>query len=163
MIYIIIIFSFLFEASFSNIISNDSLFVPLFLLTSLVILFPYFKNKKINYIIVCLLCGLFYDISFADSVFINTISFGLCGSFIILLYTYVSYNLCSSNLINIIVIILYRIISYIILCIIDYISFNEMRLLEGIYSSLIVNIVYGIVIYIIIDKISKIFQIKRVE
>lgn len=163
MIYIIIMFSFLFEASFTNIISNNSLFVPLFFITSLVILFPYFKNKYINFIIVCLLCGLFYDIAFTDSIFVNTLSFGLCGGLIILGYNYVNYNIFSSNIINMIILILYRIISYIMLCIVDYISFNEMDLLRGIYSSLIVNLIYGIIIYIIIDKIAKIFQIKRVE
>lgn len=163
MIYIILIISFLLESSFSNITNINSLFTPLFLLTSLVLLYPYFKKSNSNFIIVCVICGLIYDISFSDSVFINTLSFGLSGGLIILGYNYVNYNIYSSNFINLMVIIFYRIVSYILLCIVDYIHFNEMSMIEGIYNSIIVNIIYGILIYIIIDLIAKIFNIKRVE
>lgn len=163
MIYIIIIFSFLFESVFSNIVNTYSFLTPLFLLTSLAILYPYFKNKKINFVIICIICGLFYDIVFTDSPFINTISFGLCSGLIILIYNYVNYNIFSSNIINVINIIFYRIISYLLLCIIDVIHFDELILLEGIYKSLLVNVIYGIILFIIIDLLSKIFNIKRVE
>lgn len=163
MIYIIIIFSFLFESVFSNIVNIYSFLTPLFLLTSLVILYPYFKNKKINFIIFCIICGLLYDIVFTDSPFINTITFGICSGLIILSYNYVNYNIFSSNIINVINIVFYRIISYLLLCIIDYSNFNELILLEGIYNSIIVNIVYGIILFIVIDLLSKIFNIKRVE
>ena len=163
MIYLIIIFSFLFESLFSNVVNINTFLTPLFLLTSLSILFSYFKNKKTNFFIVSIICGFFYDIVFTNSLFINTISFGICSGLIILIYNYVSYNLISSNFINIIIIIFYRIISYFLLCIIDLIKFNESNLLEGIYNSLLVNIVYGIIIYLIMDVLSKIFNIKRVE
>ena len=176
MIYVIIIFSMLFESAFSNIVNLNTFLVPLFLLTSLVILYPYFKNKKINFIIVCTVCGFLYDIILTNSSFINTLSFGIVGSLIekpadpnpegsliVLCYNYINYNIYSSNFLNIIMIILYRIISYLILCIIDFIKFNEMDLLESIYNSLLVNVVYGIIIYIIIDLLSKIFNIKRIE
>ncbi|MBR6690684.1 MAG: hypothetical protein IKL65_05075 [Bacilli bacterium] len=163
MIYIIIIFSFLFESIFSNIVVNHSFLTPLFLLTSLSILYPYFKNKKFNFVIVCIICGLFYDIAFTNSQFINTISFGICSGFIILAYNYVNYNIFSSNFINIINIILYRIISYLLLCIIDFVKFNEFSLLERIYNSLLVNIIYGIIIFVIINLLAKIFNTKRIE
>lgn len=163
MIYVVIIFSMLFEAAFSNIIHLNTFLIPLFLLTSLVILYPYFKNKKFNFIIVCTICGLLYDITFSNSCFINTLSFGITGGIIVLCYNYISYNIWSSNFLNIVIIIFYRIISYLLLCIIDFIKFNEMDLLESIYNSLLVNIVYGIIIYIIIDLIAKIFNIKRIE
>ena len=163
MIYIILIFSFLFEASFSNIIPKNSLLVPLFLLTSLTILYPYFKNKNINFTITCVICGFIYDISLTNSLFINTLSFGLVSGLTILSYNYINYNIYSSNILNIIVLIFYRIISYILLCIIDIIKFNEKSLIEGIYSSLIVNVKYGIIIFIIVDLLAKIFNIKRVE
>ena len=163
MIYIVIIFSFLFESTFTNIMDSYSFLTPLFLLTSLSLLYPYFKNNRFNFVIVCIICGLVYDISFTDSTFINTISFGICSGLIILSYNYVNYNIFSSNVINIINIIIYRIISYLFLCIISYVNFNESILLEGIYNSLLVNIVYGIIIYLILDLLSKIFNIKRVE
>ena len=163
MIYVIIIFSFLFESAFSNIVNNHTFLTPLFLITSFSILYPYFKNKQFNFIIVCIICGLLYDIAYTNIPFINTITFGICSVLIILIYNYVSYNIFSSNIINIVIITLYRIISYLLLCIIDFINFNEFSLLEGIYNSLIVNIVYGVVIFVIINLLTKIFNIKRVE
>lgn len=163
MIYIILIFSFLFESAFSNIVPKNSLLIPLFLLTSLTILYPYFKNKNINFVVTCVICGFIYDISLTNSLFINTLSFGIISGLIILIYNYINYNICSSNILNILVLISYRIVSYILLCIIDIIKFNEMSLIEGIYSSLIVNIIYGIIIFIVVDLLAKIFNIKRIE
>jgi len=163
MIYIIMIFSFLFESVFSNIVNNHSLLTPLFLLTTLSILYPYFKNNKTNFVIVSIIWGLLYDIAFTNSPFINTISFGLSSGLIILVYNYVSYNIFSSNFINIINIIFYRTINYLLLCIIDFINFNEFTLLEGIYNSLLVNVIYGVIIFVIVNLLSKIFNIKRVE
>lgn len=163
MIYFIIVFSLFFESSFSNIIPFNSILTPLFLITSLVIMYPYFRNKNINFLISCLLCGIFYDVIFSNSSFVNTISFVVFGGIIILGYNYIKYNILSSNILNVVVIVLYRIISYLILCIIDYSNFNGFSLLEGIYNSIIINVIYGIIIYIIMDKISKIFKIKRIE
>lgn len=163
MIYIIIIISFLFESIFSNIVNNYSILTPLFLITSLSILYPYFKKNKFNFVIVCIICGLFYDIAFTDLPFVNTISFGLCSGLIILGFNYVNYNIYSSNIINILNIVFYRVISYLLLCIIDYVNFNEVFLLEGISHSLLVNIIYGIILFIIVDLLSKIFNIKKYE
>ena len=163
MIYIILIFSMLFEAAFTNIVNSYSFLIPLFLLTSLTILYPYFKNNKLNFVIVSIICGLFYDIGFTNSLFINTISFGICSGIIILMYSYINYNIINTSFINIVIICIYRIISYFLLCIIDYVNFNEILLLEGIYNSLLANIVYGIIIFIIVNLIAKIFNIKRVE
>jgi rod shape-determining protein MreD len=163
MICFILIFSFLLEASFTNFISTDSVFIPLFVITSLVLLYPYFENKNLNYIIVCLILGIFYDIAFTNSPFINTISFGLIGGLIILCYNYVKYNVYTSNIINIIILISYRIISYIMILSINYVSFNNKIFFAGIYKSIILNVIYGVLFYFIIDLLAKIFNKKRVE
>lgn len=163
MISIILIFSFLFEAVFTNLVNINSLFIPLFVITSLVLIYPYFKNKNFNYIITCLILGLFYDIAFSDSVFVNTVSFGIIGSIIILCYDYVKYNIYTSNIINIIILISYRIITYIILLSVNYISFNSKIFFSGIYKSLLINILYGIIMYIIIDLVANLLNKKRVE
>ena len=159
--YLVLVISLLLEAIFSNIVSLNSLLIPLFLITSLVIIYPYFCKKNINFFLVCLVSGFLYDLIFADSLFINTLSFSFIGIIIILGYSYVNYSIYSSNILNIIIIILYRIISYLLLCIIGYTTFNENILLSGISSSLILNVIYGLILYLVIDMISKIFVIKR--
>jgi len=163
MICFILIFSFILESIFTNIVAINSLFIPLFTITSLVLIYPYFKKKKQNYIIICLVLGFFYDIAFADSIFVNTISFSIIGSLVILCYNYVKYNIYTSNIIKIIILISYRIISYIILLSINYIPFNNRIFFRGIYSSLLMNMIYGIILYVIIELLSKIFNKKIVE
>ena len=163
MISFVLIFSFLFEAMFTNLVSTNSIFIPLFTITALVLIYPYFKKKNFNYIIVCLILGLFYDIAFADSVFVNTICFGIIGGLNILIYNYVKYNIYTSNIINIIIIITYRIISYIILLSINFIAFNNNIFFKGIYNSILINLAYGIILYLVIDVLAKILNKKRVE
>jgi len=160
MICIILILSFLLEATFTNLVPIDSFLIPLFTITSLVIVYPYFKKKNINYILVCLIIGFFYDITFSDSLFVNTISFAIIGGLINLCYNYVKYNIYTSSIINIIILISYRIITYIMLLSINYITFNKYIFLKGISNSLLLNIIYGIVLYITIELLAKIFNKK---
>ncbi len=159
MVYIIIIFSILFESAISNVVNLYSLFFPLFLITSLSILYPYFKGKTQKFIITCTICGFIYDLVFTHSLFVNTISFSLISLFIMLCYNYINYNIVSSGFINIITITIYQTIHYFLLCILDYLKFNEINLLKCILSSIILNLIYGIIIYLfmklVYNKIKK--------
>ncbi|MDO4963202.1 MAG: hypothetical protein Q4E75_03800 [bacterium] len=163
MIYLTLIFSFLFEACFSNVIPLFSILTPLFLITSLVVLYPYFKGKRINFIIVCLICGLFYDIIYTNLPFINTITISLTGLFIIFLYNYFNYNLLNCNIIVCLTIIIYRVLCYLLLIIIDFLSLGMSELFASIYTSLISNFIYTIILYLFIDVISKLFNIKKID
>lgn len=161
MICLVLIFSFLFEISFSKCISIYSLFTPLFLLTSLNVLYPYMNKNKISFIIICMILGIIYDVSLTGGSFVNTISFSIVGYILLVCYNYVKYNIYTVNIINIIVLISYRIISYIILLSVNYIQFNKKDFFSGIYNSLLINILYCIILYFIIDLLSKIFNKKR--
>ena len=161
MVWLILIFSFLFEASFSNLIPFYSFFTPLFLLTSIVVLYPYISKNKISFIFICMILGLIYDISFTGSAFVNTISFSLAGYLLSICYNYVKYNIYVANVINIIILISYRIISYIILLSVNYIHFSKKEFFSGIYNSLLINLIYCIILFIIVDLLSKIFNKKR--
>ena len=162
MIPIVIVLSFFLEIVFSNIVSLSSLFIPLFLIVSLVLMYPYFKSKM-YFIIVCAICGLIYDLGFVNTAFINTLCFTFVGLMIMFLHSYINYNLVSTNIVNVIIIIFYRVISYLLLCLTAYTSFHITTLLRGIYTSLIINIIYGIILYLLLELISKKFNIKKNE
>ena len=162
MIAIVIVLSFFLEIMFSNIATFSSLFVPLFLIVSLVLMYPYFKTKM-YFIIVCAVCGLIYDLGFLNTAFINTLCFTTMGLMIILVHSYMNYNLVSTNIVNVIIIVFYRIISYLLLCLTAYTNFHIHTLFKGVYSSLIVNVIYGIILYILLDLICKRFNIKKNE
>ena len=148
MIFIILIISFILELLFTNIIPLNSILIPMFTLVSLVLLYPLFKNKN-NYLITCLIVGLLYDI-YCSSLFINTLTFSLCGYLISIIFHFITDNIQSNILISIILIILFRTISYTLLIINDYTMFNINILLKGIYSSLIINLIYAFILNIII-------------
>lgn len=165
MVYIVLIISFILEGIFTNLVSINSLFIPLFTITSLIMLYPYFNNKKnnynYNYIITTAITGIFYDIAYTNSLFVNTFAFVICGLLVILINNYVTPNILSRNCTNLVIIISYRIITYFILCIFGYMHFNESILLKGIYSSLILNIIFGIILYFLCDKLNKKLNIRK--
>ena len=101
MIIFIIIFSFLFQLSITNIINLNTYIIPLFILSSFSMLYPYFKNK-FNFIIAITLIGFLYDISM-NMTFINTIIYSICGALIIFFNKLLKYNIYTSNFINILI------------------------------------------------------------
>ena len=163
MIYFILAFSLLFEVAVSNIVGMYTFLTPFFTLTALTMLYPYFNNKKVNFIITCTIIGFIYDVIFTDSLFINTLTFALISLLIILIYNYIKYNIINSSIINVIAISIYRIISYVLLLIVDYLSFNFHTLSSGIYNSLLINIVYGVLVYLFADVIARMFNIKKMK
>lgn len=165
MTIVFIIISFLLEGIFTNLVSINSLFIPLFTITSLVILFPYFNNKDkyFSYFIISVIFGFLYDIFYTNSLFINTFAFALNCLIIMFINNYVSPNLLIKMGVNVIVIIFYRITTYFMLCLYGYIIFNENLLLKGIYSSIIVNLIYGIILYFISNLCAKKLNIKKYE
>ena len=164
MIAIVLCFSLLLESTISNIIDINSIFVPLFLITALVNLYPYFKKiNKFNFFLVCMIVGIVYDIVFTNSLFVNTLAYTFIGFLISVCYSFVKYNIYTSNIINIIMLISYRIFTYIMLLSLNYISFNNKIFFKGIYSSLLINIIYCIILYILVDFLAIIFNKNRVE
>ena len=162
MISLFIVLSFLLEIVFSNLVSFSSIFVPLFLIVSLVLMYPYFKSK-LHFIIICSICGLIYDLGFVNTVFVNTLCFTFTGLIIMLIHSYMNYNLVSTSIVNVITIVFYRISSYLLLCLTGYFNFKINLLFKGIYSSLLLNIIYGIILYLLLELLCRRFNIKKNE
>ena len=161
---LIIIISFILEGVFTNLVSIDSIFLPLFTISSLVITYPYFnKEKKYSFIIISSIIGIVYDIAYTNSLFINTFTFTICSLLLILIYNFIPDSFISRNCINIVIIIFFKFISYLLLFIFGFINFNQHILIKGIYSSLILNILYGIILYFVCDKISNKLNIRKYE
>lgn len=161
MIVLISIFSFLLDGILSRYILPTSLFLPLFTIVSLVIIYPYFNNNNLKYFRYVAIIGLLYDITYLNTLFFNFFIFVIIG-FVVGLFNYLlSNNLCTSIIMSIITIILYRIINYLFVVIFKNYSFDFMDLLESLYSSLILNIIYCIIIYIITELYSKKHKILR--
>lgn len=148
----IILISFLLESIISNFINMSSnIFIPLFTLSSIVIVFPYY-NKEKEYFKMCLLFGFLYDIVFTNTLFINSVLFLMIGFVTKMLNYYLSNNVFNNTIILIINVILYRLFMYLILILGNVFNFDFMFLFKSIYSSFFINIIYSLIIYFIIKK-----------
>ena len=163
MIVVALIVSFFLEGLFTNLIPLNSYLLPLFTVTSLTILYPYFNNNNVKFIGVSTIIGFFYDIVYTDSLFVSTFSFVLISMAIIIIYNYINMNWLNINLLNIVIVILFKITSYMILCIVGYFHFKSNVMISGIYHSLIINFIYGLLLYGITFKIGKRLNLKKME
>lgn len=143
MIYLILVISFLLDNLISFFLNTNLLFNPLLSLVSLIIIFRYYHRKDENkYLITSFVLGIVYDIVCTDTIFLNAGIYLLLSLFIIKFYKIFSYNLLNSAILLIIVIIFYRSITFLVLSNFNFISFNLYHLLQSIYSSLILNLLY---------------------
>lgn len=151
-INIILIISFYLEGIITNFINlNTKLFNPLFLFTGLILIYPLIINKR-RYYQICLIYGFMYDLVYTNTIFLHALTFLLIGYLISKGMNYFENNLLNTNLLILISIPIYRIISYVLLCLVSDLSFNISELLKSITSSIIINILYGTILYLILKN-----------
>lgn len=163
MIKIVMIISLLLEGFISNHLDANSLLLPLFTVMSLIIIYPYFNNKDLDFLKYAIILGIFYDLIYINAFPLSLLTFLIIGIIIKIINFWISNNKFNVILISTIVIIMYRITTYIFLVVLDYTSFNLNLLLESIYSSLITNYIYVLIAFTITDKISKKYRIKKIN
>ena len=155
MIILVLLVSFVLEGILSIIIPTNSLFIPIFSIIALATVYPLFKDNRIKYLIYASSLGLLYDIVYTNTPFTNTLSFLVTAYIISLIYEYIKVSKFNILLIDIIVILFYQTFSYMFLCILSYTKFNETTFIEKLYSSIILNIIYGLILYIILEIFRK--------
>lgn len=164
LISIVLIVSFFLEGFTSNMVSiNTTLFVPLFSIVSLLIVYPYFIHDKNTFLKSCFALGLFYDLVYTDTLIINACVFVIVGLFIRMLNSWFSNHAISLLLMISLTIIFYRIIMYVVLVIVGFIPFEWYMLILSISSSFVLNVIYGEILYLITDFISKKYHIKKID
>jgi len=137
-----------------SVYTNNTMFIPLFTLTSLLITYKNYERKEKIYFIFLSIIGLIYDALYTDIILLNTFVFIIIGLIIKLLNIYLSHKLTSNVVKLLVIIIFYRVITYIILCILNYINFEFIILFKSIYNSIFLNIIYFFIITFIDNKIS---------
>jgi len=137
-----------------SVYTNNTMFIPLFTLTSLLITYKNYERKEKIYFIFLSIIGLIYDALYTDIILLNTFVFIIIGLIIKLLNIYLSHKLTSNVVKLLVIIIFYRVITYIILCILNYINFEFIILFKSIYNSIFLNIIYLFIITFIDNKIS---------
>ncbi len=141
---------------------NPSWFSCIYLLTSLIILLPYFSNSK-KYLKLLIIFGLLMDIVYTNTLILNTIIF-LAIYFICKTINYfLPHNIFTINLLNIISMIVYHVLTFLILLTIHYDNYSVSSLITIITHSLIMTIIYGSIMYYVILNLMSQFNIKEIK
>lgn len=158
-IAIIIILSLLFDGLLTNYLPylpNDlSLFTPLLTLTTIFIIYPFFRKKENKYYIISFLVGIIYDLFYTNLLFYNAILFLLVA--IITKYLYKNFEISYLKLLIYIPIIITIYESFQVLIILSFklVPITITKLGYKISHSLLLNVIYGEIIYFINKHIKR--------
>jgi len=120
---------------------------PMFTIVALVLIYPFLIKDRYRYFRLCAFTGLAYDLIYTNTLVLNVLMFVLLGLIIEHLYSFFSDTLLNSLFINIIVITLYHVLTFFVLALIGYISFSVATLSSGLFSMIITNTVFFVLVY----------------
>lgn len=157
----ILTLSFLLEGVFSAFLPANSIFYALLSLVALIIVYPYYNGKVNNYYITAFIYGFMYDLIYTNTIVFNAFLFLLISNIIVRLDRVLSFNYVNLCLTIIICIVIFRSLSYGALLMTGNLNFNFDEYLNSILNSLLITIIYGILLRVVTNLISKKFKIKK--
>lgn len=156
---IIIIISFTLDGILTNFLpymTNDlSLFTPLFTITCIYLVYPFYKKKEKNFFITIFILGIIYDLFYTNLLFFNALLFLLIGFFTKLIHKNFENSPIKLILYIIAIISIYEITNALIILFFNLVPITPYKILYKISHSLILNIIYAELIYLIIKILPK--------
>lgn len=156
---IILIVSLLLDGLLTNylpfLINDLSLLTPLLTVSSIIIIYPFYRKKENKYYLLLFIFGMIYDLFYTNLLFFNGILFVIIG--FISKYIYKNYGLSLVKIILYIILIIsiYESLTGIILFSFNIVSITFNRIFYKITHSLLTNIIYIELVYLIIKIIPK--------
>ena len=161
-IFIVTFLSFILEYVM-NCFFHGSILTGLIVFSSMILLEPYFRKNKNMYFIYCFFIGLFYDIVYTGTYFMNAGFFLMIGVFVTYINSVTPNNFVVSILELIILIVFYRVLSFLFLVINGVVDLNIFLLFKSIYSSFLLNLIYSSILYFVLYLVSIKFNVKRIN
>lgn len=156
---IILLISIVLDGILSNflpyLVNDLSPFTPMLTVIAIFMIYPFFRKKEKNYFITIFIVGMIYDLLYTNLVFFNGVLFLIIG--FISLEIYKNFEISYLKLIIYLILIIsaYEILTGIILLVFNMVPVTLYKVLYKITHSLILNIIYGELIYLIINLIPK--------
>ena len=156
---IILLISIVLDGILSNflpfLVNDLSLFTPMLTVIAIFMIYPFFRKKEKNYFITIFIVGMIYDLLYTNLVFFNGVLFLIIG--FISLEIYKNFEISYLKLIIYLILIIsaYEILTGIILLVFNMVPVTLYKVLYKITHSIILNIEYGELIYLIINLITK--------
>lgn len=139
-----------------------SIFSTLYVLITILILNPYFENKK-KYFAILIIFGLIIDATYTNTFILNTCLYIVCYYISKAFHFFFPYNWVTISISNILCVFTYHTISFLLLNILKYDAYTIQNLLKILSHSIIMTVVYSIIIYFIVSIINKKLGIKEVK
>lgn len=163
---IILLISTLIQGIISNylgyICDSLSIFSTVYVLIALLVLNPYFENKK-KYFVLLIIFGLIVDITYTDTFLFNTCLFAGIYYFSKFFHFFFPYNWITISISNLFSVFIYHIVSFLFLTILGYDNYTLFSLLKILSHSIFMTIVYSNIIYTIVALITEKFSLKEVK
>lgn len=164
---IILIISFILDGVLTNFlpygVENISLFTPLLTIVALVVIYNFFYHEEKNYYILSFIIGILYDLFYTNLLFLDGLLFLLIAFVITKIYKLVGFNYMWIALDILISIIIYECSFALVIVIFNLVPMSIYRLLYKIGHSIILNIIYGELLYFIIRLLPKKYKKVRIN
>lgn len=162
MIILLPIVSFFLEGLFSNYFPVFTTYVfPLFTLTSLVIIYPYFYRHEERFYFFSAIVGLWYDIVYTKSFGYHLFFFLFLAFLLVRVSRYLKNNYVNVLFLFCVTLFLYRFGTYLFLVMFQELSFSFSQLYFSIISSFFINIIYLTILYCLINRIGSKFHLTK--
>lgn len=156
---IIMIISLILDGVITNylpfMVDNLSLFTPLFTLVSIFIIYPFYRKKEKQYYITIFILGLIYDLLYTNLLFFNAVIFVFIGFIIRIIVKNFEVDYIKIIIYIVILITLYESLTAGVLLVFNIVPITAGKLLYKISHSLLLNIIYAEILFIIIKKLPK--------
>ncbi len=167
----LVIISFFLDAILFSSLNQDTLLCPLFTLLSLLIIYPFLSEERNKFLLISGVLGIFYDICYANTLFLNVFLFVGISYFIMKVMKRLSISILNTYLIGISIIGLYRTIHCLFFVVLGFSRWSFTLLIQSILSSIILNSIYLIIFYFVAKKIRlklrnrkyKLLKVKKSE
>lgn len=157
--YIIMIVSILLDGILSNylpyLVNNLSFFTPCLTLTSIFLIYPFYRKDEKKYLITVFILGIIYDLFYTNLLFYNGVLFCLIGIILCKTQKNIKINSINTILEVIGIIIFYEGMNGILLWVYQVVPVTFYKVFYKIIHSLLLNAIYAEIIYWIIKLIPK--------
>ena len=156
---LIIISSFILDIILSNVLpfmkGDLSIFTSLFVPITIYLIYPFYKNKELRYYIESFIIGIIYDLIFTNLLFFDGVIFLIISLVSVKIYKNFIVDKYKNIMYVFLIIILYEFLVASIFLIFNLVPISFYDFIYKISHTLLINVVYGFLLYEIIGSGSR--------
>ena len=156
---LIIISSFILDRILSNVLpfmkGDLSIFTSLFVPITIYLIYPFYKNQKLKYYIESFIIGIIYDLIFTNLLFFDGVIFLIISLVSVKIYKNFIVDKYKNIMYVFLIIILYEFLVASIFLIFNLVPISFYDFIYKISHTLLINVVYGFLLYEIIGSGSR--------